>query len=167
MHEAVIVSTARTPIGTAFRGTLLDVDPFELGTHVVAESVRRAGIDPQLVDDVVLGCVEPVGEQGADIARVAVLEAGYAETTAGVQVKVIHVHRRLEGARGPLLAPGAGGGGRGPGRSRAVHLYADERAGGPAGELAGHWAVSVSGNWRLTFKFEGEDAIVVDYQDYH
>jgi proteic killer suppression protein len=35
------------------------------------------------------------------------------------------------------------------------------------GELAGHWAVSVSGNWRLTFRFEGEDAILVDYQDYH
>jgi len=36
-----------------------------------------------------------------------------------------------------------------------------------AGELKGHWAVSVSGNWRLTFKFEGEDAVLVDYQDYH
>lgn len=36
-----------------------------------------------------------------------------------------------------------------------------------AGALKGHWAVSVSGNWRLTFKFEGEDAILVDYQDYH
>jgi proteic killer suppression protein len=36
-----------------------------------------------------------------------------------------------------------------------------------AGELKGHWAISVSGNWRLTFKFEGEDAILVDYQDYH
>jgi toxin HigB-1 len=35
------------------------------------------------------------------------------------------------------------------------------------GELAGHWAVSVNGNWRMTFKFEGEDAILVDYQDYH
>jgi len=36
-----------------------------------------------------------------------------------------------------------------------------------AGELKGHWAVSVSGNWRLTFKFEGEDAVLVDYRDYH
>ena len=36
-----------------------------------------------------------------------------------------------------------------------------------AGDLKGHWAVSVSGNWRLTFRFEGEDAILVDYQDYH
>jgi len=36
-----------------------------------------------------------------------------------------------------------------------------------AGELKGHWAVSVSGNWRLTFAFEGEDAVLVDYQDYH
>ena len=36
-----------------------------------------------------------------------------------------------------------------------------------AGELKGHWAISVSGNWRLTFRFEGEDAVLVDYQDYH
>jgi len=36
-----------------------------------------------------------------------------------------------------------------------------------AGELENHWAISVSGNWRLTFKFEGEDAVLVDYQDYH
>ncbi len=73
MHEAVIVSTARTPIGTAFRGTLLDVDPFEMGTHVVAESVRRAGIDPQLIDDVVLG--ESL-YGGGDIARYSAIEAG-------------------------------------------------------------------------------------------
>jgi acetyl-CoA acetyltransferase len=53
--DAVVVSTARTAIGTAFKGTLVDVDAFELGTHVVAEAVRRAGVDPALIDDVVLG----------------------------------------------------------------------------------------------------------------
>ena len=73
MHEAVIVSTARTPIGTSFKGSLLDVDAFELGTHVVAESVRRAGIDPELVDDVVLG--ESL-YGGGDIARYSAIEAG-------------------------------------------------------------------------------------------
>jgi len=73
MHEAVIVSTARTPIGTAFRGSLLDVDAFELGTHVVAESVARAGIDPVLIDDVVLG--ESL-YGGGDIARYSAIEAG-------------------------------------------------------------------------------------------
>ena len=73
MHEAVIVSTARTPIATAFKGSLVDVDAFELGTHVVAESVRRAGIDPLLIDDVVLG--ESL-YGGGDIARYSAIEAG-------------------------------------------------------------------------------------------
>jgi acetyl-CoA C-acetyltransferase len=73
MNEAVIVSTARSPIGTAFKGSLVDVDAFELGTHVVAESVRRAGIDPKLVDDVVLG--ESL-YGGGDIARYSAIEAG-------------------------------------------------------------------------------------------
>ena len=73
MHEAVIVSTARTAIGTAFRGSLVDVDALELGTAVVAEAVRRSGIDPELVDDVVLG--ESL-YGGGDIARYAAIEAG-------------------------------------------------------------------------------------------
>ena len=73
LPEAVIVSTARTAIGTAFKGSLVDVDPFELGTKAVAEAVRRAGIDPELVDDVVLG--ESL-YGGGDIARYAALEAG-------------------------------------------------------------------------------------------
>ena len=73
MNEAVIVSTARSPIGTAFKGSLVDVDAFELGTHVVAESVRRAGIDAELVDDVVLG--ESL-YGGGDIARYSAIEAG-------------------------------------------------------------------------------------------
>jgi acetyl-CoA acetyltransferase family protein len=72
-HEAVIVSTARTPIGTAFRGSLIDVDAFELGTLAVAEAVARAGIDPAEVDDVVLG--ESL-YGGGDIARYAAVEAG-------------------------------------------------------------------------------------------
>ena len=54
-HDAVIVSSARTGIGTAFKGSLLDVDALELGTLAVAEAVRRSGVDPELVDDVILG----------------------------------------------------------------------------------------------------------------
>jgi acetyl-CoA C-acetyltransferase len=73
MPEAVIVSTARTPIATAFKGTLVDLDPFELATHVVAESVQRAGIDPLLIDDVVMG--ESL-YGGGDIARYSAIEAG-------------------------------------------------------------------------------------------
>jgi acetyl-CoA acetyltransferase family protein len=72
-REAVIVSCARTAIGTANRGSLVDVDAMELGTQAVAEAVRRAGIDPELVDDVILG--ESVYGGGA-VARYAAIEAG-------------------------------------------------------------------------------------------
>ncbi len=54
-HEAVIVSGARTAIGTAYKGSLVDVDALELGTMAVAETVRRSGLSPDLVDDVVMG----------------------------------------------------------------------------------------------------------------
>ncbi|MFV0315414.1 MAG: thiolase family protein [Microthrixaceae bacterium] len=73
MGEAVIVSTARTPIGTAFRGSLIDVDAFELGTAAVSEAVNRSGIDRSRFDDVILG--ESL-YGGGDIARVAAIEAG-------------------------------------------------------------------------------------------
>ncbi len=73
MTDAVIVSSARTAIGTAFKGSLVDVDAYELGTLAVAEAVRRSGIDPTSVDDVVLGeCLYG----GGDIARYAAIEAG-------------------------------------------------------------------------------------------
>ena len=73
MPEAVIVATARTPIGTANRGSLVDVDAFELAVRTVAEVVRRSGIDPALVDDIVLG---ETLYGGGDIARYAAIEAG-------------------------------------------------------------------------------------------
>ena len=73
MPDAVIVSTARTAIGTSFKGSLLDVDAYELGTLAVAEAVRRAGVDPELVDDVQLG---EILYGGGDIARYAAIEAG-------------------------------------------------------------------------------------------
>lgn len=73
MGDAVIVSTARTAVGTAFKGSLVDVDGLELGTQAVAEAVRRSGIDPALVDDVMLG---ETLYGGGDIARYAAIEAG-------------------------------------------------------------------------------------------
>ena len=78
--DAVLVSATRTAIGTAFKGTLLDVDALELGTRAVAEAVRRAGVDPALVDDVVLA--ESL-YGGGDIARYAAIEAGL-EHVAGL-----------------------------------------------------------------------------------
>jgi len=73
MSDAVIVSMARTGIGTAFKGSLLDVDALRLGTLAVAEAVRRSGVDPELVDDVILG---ETLYGGGDIARYAAIEAG-------------------------------------------------------------------------------------------
>ena len=73
MPEAVIVSTARTAVGTAFKGSLVDVDALELATKAVGEAVRRSGIDPARIDDVVLG--ESL-YGGGDIARYAAIEAG-------------------------------------------------------------------------------------------
>ena len=80
MGDAVVASTARTAIGTAFKGSLLDVDAFELGAKAVAEAVRRSGVDSALVDDVVLG--ESL-YGGGDIARYAAIEAGL-EHVAGL-----------------------------------------------------------------------------------
>jgi acetyl-CoA acetyltransferase family protein len=73
MGEAAIIATARTPIGTAFKGTLVDVGAYELGTHVVGEVVRRAAIDPELYDDVILG---ESRYGGGDLARYVATETG-------------------------------------------------------------------------------------------
>ncbi|PJI42131.1 acetyl-CoA C-acetyltransferase [Ferrovibrio sp.] len=87
MTEAFIYDAVRTPRGKGrASGALHEVTPMRLATTAL-EAVRdRNNPDTSLVDDVVLGCVMPVGEQGSDIARVALIQAGYAETTAGVQV---------------------------------------------------------------------------------
>lgn len=87
MTEAFIYDAVRTPRGKGrSSGALHEVTPMRLATTAL-EAVRdRNELDTSLVDDVVLGCVMPVGEQGSDIARVAVIQSGYAETTAGVQI---------------------------------------------------------------------------------
>ncbi len=87
MTEAFIYDTVRTPRGRGkASGALHGMTPMQLAVTALKAVRDRNALDTSAVDDVVLGCVEPVGEQGADIARVAVLEAGYAETTAGVQI---------------------------------------------------------------------------------
>ncbi len=78
MHEAVIVSAVRTPVGKAFKGSLRTSRPDDLAAVVLQEAVRRApGLDPQEIDDVVLGCAMPEGEQGMNVARIASLRAGW------------------------------------------------------------------------------------------
>ncbi|MBC7569692.1 MAG: acetyl-CoA C-acetyltransferase [Spirosoma sp.] len=87
MAEAFIYDAVRTPRGRGKSdGSLHDVQPITLLTNVLRELKDRNQLDTSLVDDVIMGCVTPVGEQGADIARTAALEAGYAETVAGVQL---------------------------------------------------------------------------------
>jgi len=87
MAEALIYDAVRTPRGKGRKdGKLHEITPVSLATQVLQAVRDRTGIDTADVDDVVLGCVAPVGEQGSDIARTAVLNADYAETTAGVQI---------------------------------------------------------------------------------
>jgi acetyl-CoA C-acetyltransferase len=87
MTEAYIYDAVRTPRGKGKKsGSLHEITSLSLATQVLQAIRDRSELDTSKVDDVVLGCVSPVGEQGADIARVAVLNAEYAETTAGVQI---------------------------------------------------------------------------------
>ena len=87
MADAFIFDAVRTPRGRGKSdGALHDIQPIQLLTSVLQSLRDRNGLDTSLVDDVIMGCVTPIGEQGADIARTAVLEAGYAESVAGVQL---------------------------------------------------------------------------------
>ena len=85
MRDAVIVEAVRTPTGKR-GGGLSGVHSADLSAHVLSALVERAGIDPALVDDVVWGCVSQVGEQTFDIARTAVLSAGWPESVPGTTV---------------------------------------------------------------------------------
>jgi acetyl-CoA C-acetyltransferase len=78
MSEAVIVSTARSPIGRAFKGSLKDVRPDDLAVTVITAALAKIpALDPKLVEDLYLGCAEPSGEQGANLARVVAVLAGF------------------------------------------------------------------------------------------
>ena len=86
MRSAVIVSTARTPIGRAYRGAFNDTQSQALGGHVVGTAVQRAGIDPAEVDDVVIGAALQQGAQGFNLARQCALRAGLPDSVAGMTV---------------------------------------------------------------------------------
>lgn len=77
MPEAVIVSAARTTVGRANKGTLADYRPEEMGAAAVREAVRRAeGLDPLDIDEVIMGCAMPEGQQGLNMGRIIALRAG-------------------------------------------------------------------------------------------
>jgi len=86
MPDAVIVSTARTPIGKAFRGAFNMTHGAVLGGHVIKHAVERAGVDPGEVEDVVMGCAMPERATGQNIARLSAIRAGLPITVPGVTV---------------------------------------------------------------------------------
>ena len=86
MTEAVIVSTARTPLCKSWRGAFNLTHGATLGAHVVRNAVSRAGVDPAEVEDVIMGCAHPEGATGANIARQIALRAGLPVGTAGLTV---------------------------------------------------------------------------------
>src|SRR5271167_3039768 len=86
MREAVIVSTARTPIGKAYRGAFNDTQAQTLGGHVIASALKRAAVEGGEVDDVVMGAALQQGSQGGNVARQALLRAGLPTSVAGMSV---------------------------------------------------------------------------------
>jgi acetyl-CoA C-acetyltransferase len=86
MREAVIVSTARTPIGKAYRGAFNNTQGQELAGHAIAEAVRRAGLEGAEIEDVILGCALQQGSTGGNVARQALLRAGLPVTVSGMSM---------------------------------------------------------------------------------
>ena len=86
MREAVIVSTARTPIGKAYRGAFNATTAQTLGGHAISNAVERAGIDPAEVDDVIAGCALQQGTSNLNIGRQSLIRAGLPASVAGMTV---------------------------------------------------------------------------------
>ncbi|MDA1093186.1 MAG: acetyl-CoA C-acyltransferase [Acidobacteria bacterium] len=117
MTDAVIVSAVRTAVGKAPKGTLRATRPDEMAATVIAEALRRApGIEPSEIDDVILGCAMPEGEQGLNVARIASLRAGVPiEASAvtinrfcssGLQAIAFAAERIMVGAADAIIAGG-------------------------------------------------------------
>jgi len=86
MREAVIVATARTPIGKAYRGAFNDTQAQALGGHAIKNAVARAGVDPLEIDDVIMGASVQQGSTGRNMARQCALRAGLSTSIAGMSV---------------------------------------------------------------------------------
>ncbi len=117
MPEAVIVSAVRTPVGRAYKGSLRATRPDDLAAVVIKQALARiVGLDPREIDDVILGCAMPEGEQGMNVARIAALRAGLpVETSAmtinrfcssGLQAIALGAERIRAGAAQVILAGG-------------------------------------------------------------
>ena len=86
MREAVIVSTARTPIGKAYRGAFNDLDAPTLAGYVIKEAIARSGVDPSEIDDCVMGAAMQQGSTGYNIGRLAGLAGGLPASVAGMSI---------------------------------------------------------------------------------
>ena len=86
MREAVIVATARTPIGKAYKGAFNETEAPAMGGHVVKHAVARAGLEGAEVDDVLMGLAAPQGTQGYNIVRLSAIAAGLPDTVSGMQL---------------------------------------------------------------------------------
>jgi acetyl-CoA acyltransferase len=87
MPEAVIVSAIRTPVGRAYKGSLRSTRPDDLAALAIKEALARVpGLDPKEIDDVILGCAMPEGEQGMNVARIAALRAGLPVETSAMTI---------------------------------------------------------------------------------
>ena len=86
MRSAVIVSTARTPIGKAYRGAFNDTQAQTLGGHAIAEAVKRAGVDKAEIDDVVMGAAIQQGTTHMNMARQCAMRAGLPTSVAGMSL---------------------------------------------------------------------------------
>ncbi len=117
MREAVIVSAVRTPVGRAYKGSLRTTRPDDLAALVIKAALARVpGLDPKEIDDVILGCAMPEGEQGMNVARIAALRAGLpVETSAmtinrfcssGLQAIALAAERIRSGAAEVIVAGG-------------------------------------------------------------
>ncbi len=116
MPRAVIVSTARTPIGKAHRGALSDTGGSTLGAHVIKAAAGRAGVSPDEISDVLLGSAHPEGATGNNVARVAAIEAGCGfgvpgmtldrKCASGLQTIALAAQRIMAGEEGIYAAGG-------------------------------------------------------------
>lgn len=86
MREAVIVSTARSPIGKAYKGALNNTYGAALAAHAIGAAVMRSGVDPGEIEDIVLGCALPQGTTGQNVARAAALRAGFPKQVSGMTI---------------------------------------------------------------------------------
>ncbi len=86
MREAVIVATARTPIGKAFRGAFNNTEAPAMGGHVIQALMQRTGIDPTRVEDVIIGAAAQQGTQAYNLGRLCAITGGLPESVAGMTV---------------------------------------------------------------------------------